>query len=455
MFMDSQITNNLNVLYSEVQNIKKHSSSHIEVTPIGDTKNILCFTIFYNHEASVIIYTKDVLAKIFVLKSTAYKDISFQYYIQQNSVDEYAVICQSDYQNLQDKTIAEIQKSKPKSYTHTELLDLLRREFQTPNEKLKNTILHIAETNKKNNKAIADFLKRIAKNIGIQQGYYYDSKNDSFSFLQTDEDKLHRLFLTNGARFKQVCRYCTLETLFQMLSNQNIRMYGLAGMNDKSEYKYACDCFLRGNQPTEETEDSINRTYVLSCSSIEQKDSLEMWRLYGDDGKGVCLIFDVDKPKAPLLLAKTIYEFTRERGRKQIDKRWQLLKQLTTELQDIGLPLKINNPNKWLPFFKSGDYYYEREVRLLYEESDQDHLSHNWVLNNANSIFTPYIQFNLLDKIEQETATFPLKLKGIILGPKCQEKDMNVKQIINMLQRDSSLRTLNVNIQLSEITNYR
>ena len=180
-----------------------------------------------------------------------------------------------------------------------------------------------------------------------------------------------------------------------------------------------------------------------------------MWRLYGDDGKGVCLIFDVDKPKAPLLLAKTIYEFTRERGRKQIDKRWQLLKQLTTELQDIGLPLKINNPNKWLPFFKSGDYYYEREVRLLYEESDQDHLSHNWVLNNANSIFTPYIQFNLLDKIEQETATFPLKLKGIILGPKCQEKDMNVKQIINMLQRDSSLRTLNVNIQLSEITNYR
>lgn len=273
--------------------------------------------------------------------------------------------------------------------------------------------------------------------------------------MQTDEDKLHRLFLTNGARFKQVCRYCTLETLFQMLSNQNIRMYGLAGMNDKSEYKYACDCFLRGNQPTEETEDSINRTYVLSCSSIEQKDSLEMWRLYGDDGKGVCLIFDVDKPKAPLLLAKTIYEFTRERGRKQIDKRWQLLKQLTTELQDIGLPLKINNPNKWLPFFKSGDYYYEREVRLLYEESDQDHLSHNWVLNNANSIFTPYIQFNLLDKIEQETATFPLKLKGIILGPKCQEKDMNVKQIINMLQRDSSLRTLNVNIQLSEITNYR
>lgn len=118
MFMDSQITNNLNVLYSEVQNIKKHSSSHIEVTPIGDTKNILCFTIFYNHEASVIIYTKDVFAKIFVLKSTVYKDISFQYYIQQNSVDEYAVICQSDYQNLQDKTIAEIQKSKPKSYTH-------------------------------------------------------------------------------------------------------------------------------------------------------------------------------------------------------------------------------------------------------------------------------------------------------------------------------------------------
>ena len=171
MFMDSQITNNLNVLYSEVQNSKKHSSSHIEVTPIGDTKNILCFTIFYNHEASVIIYTKDVFAKIFVLKSTVYKDISFQYYIQQNSVDEYAVICQSDYQNLQDKTIAEIQKSKPKSYTHTELLDLLRREFQTPNEKLKNTILHIAETNKKNNKAIADFLKRIAKNIGIQQGY--------------------------------------------------------------------------------------------------------------------------------------------------------------------------------------------------------------------------------------------------------------------------------------------
>ena len=232
----------------------------------------------------------------------------------------------------------------------------------------------------------------------------------------------------------------------------------LAGMNDNSEYRYAWDCFFREELPLDETEDCINCTYVLSCSSMKQKDSLEMWRLYGDDGKGVCLIFDVDKPENPLLLAKTIYEFVHENGRKKLDNKWRLLKHLTTELNNIGIPLKLRNQNKWLPFFKSGDYHYENEVRLLYEENDESnnfHTSHDWVLNNANSIFTPYVQFDLSDKGEQQKTTFPLKLKGIVLGPKCPEKEMNAKQIKNMLRRDPSLQRLNIDIQVSKITNYR
>ena len=456
--MDLQITYDLNALYLEVQNIKKHSSLPIDVTPIGETENILCFTIFYNHKAFAIIYTKEVFNPIFYLKQTIYKDISFQYYIQQNSVDEYLVVSQSDYQSFLQTTIAESTNYTPKSYTYHQLFHLLLWESLPQDEKIRRTILQVAEVYTDNNKAIVRFLKQIAKNIGTKKEYTNDVNWEFFSFSEKDEDELHRLFFRNGTSFRQVCRYCTLETLFQTLSNQTIRMYSLAGMNDNSEYRYAWDCFFREELPLEETEDCINCTYVLSCSSMKQKDSLEMWRLYGDDGKGVCLIFDVDKPENPLLLAKTIYEFVHENGRKKLDNKWRLLKHLTTELNNIGIPLKLRNQNKWLPFFKSGDYHYENEVRLLYEENDESnnfHTSHDWVLNNANSIFTPYVQFDLSDKGEQQKTNFPLKLKGIVLGPKCPEKEMNAKQIKNMLRRDPSLQRLNIDIQVSKITNYR
>lgn len=456
--MDSQMTNNLNVLYAKVQHIKEHSNIPVEVVHIGDANNILYFTIFINHEPFAYFFTKEAFYFAAYLQSSVYEKFSFQYYIQQNSADEYTISGQSDYANLQDATFAELKKYKPKSYTYKELLDLLHWEFQSQNEKLQKIILKIANEYVETNKAICDFLTRIKNKVGTDPNYNYIDKKISFSFLQSDEDEFHRLFFKNGRQFQQVCRYCTLETLFQMLSNQTIRMYSLAGMNDKSEYKYARDCFFSEKQPIEDTEDCINRTYVLSCSSMEQKDSLEMWRLYGDDGKGVCLIFDVDKQKNPLLLAKTIYEFSREGGRKTTDNRWRLLKHLTTELNNIGMPLKLRNQNKWLPLFKSGDYYYEHEVRLLYDENDESndsHASHDWVLNNANSIFTPYVQFDLLDKNKQQQIIFPLKLKGIILGPKCPEKETNIKQMKNMLRRDASLKRLDIDIQVSEITNYR
>ena len=52
-----------------------------------------------------------------------------------------------------------------------------------------------------------------------------------------------------------------------------------------------------------------------------------------------------------------------------------------------------------------------QDLNVLYEdncaneendESNNFHTSHDWVLNNANSIFTPYVQFDLSDKGEQQ-----------------------------------------------------
>lgn len=263
---------------------------------------------------------------------------------------------------------------------------------------------------------------------------------------------------------REVCRYTSLNSLFQSLSSQTFRMYGLAGMNDKGERDFFQDAIYQGSiRPTylrmtdaQQTESSAER-YIMSCTSIKKIDLLEMWRLYADDAKGVCLVFEKLTLDSDFSLIPIRYDRCSD-VKSDWTPQFKFIMDITRQLGDRGLLLQFHKFEDWKICVKSGEYNYEKEVRLVYIPKDNTkHKAKQWVLTNTNSIVNPYVELALTDvkAADDELPMFPLKLKKIILGPKCPEAEVNKEQIERLLSLDPDLNKLGIKVEISKIHNYR
>ncbi len=233
-----------------------------------------------------------------------------------------------------------------------------------------------------------------------------------------------------------VYRYTSLDTLFAMLNIGTYRMSGIVGMNDKSEIDYfdkECPIDTSGSSIR-----ALNETFISSCSF--HKDDLTMWRLYGDDAKGVCLEFDIiptDKRYDGFVLAPVSYAEKRDSH--------EALK-LLKELSDLNV--RFADLNKWKHFFKPYDYNVEKEIRLMFYDNgryDNGVINRDWVKTWSHSIINPFVDFKL------NSSKFPLQLKQILLGPKMPERNINRNQLEDLLLA----KGLNIDVGVSKIDNYR
>lgn len=281
------------------------------------------------------------------------------------------------------------------------------------------------------------------------------NEENGFSFTPEIEEKLFNSFFVKNER--KVCRYTTLDSIYQTLTNKTFRLFGLAGMNDKGERDFLQKHLYNEIKWLKEDHQKIiselqdgNSTYIMSCSNNACSDKLEMWRLYADDAKGVCLQFEAEEKPSELLLKQIIYD-------KEEASAYTFIKVLITELAAKTILFTFKNFDKWKAFIKSSDYDYEKEIRLYYKEKSDEHKSKEWVKTTSHSIFNPYVEFALTEgaKIEKNIPLFPLKLKEIILGPKCPEKLVNQEQIKALLDKDPELKKLKIKVNISKIDNYR
>lgn len=89
-----------------------------------------------------------------------------------------------------------------------------------------------------------------------------------------------------------VAKYTSLDTALKILASSKMRMMSVTAMNDKLEIGY-----LYGKLSNEDTAYLENKTIFHNArqryitSFTEKIDDLTMWRLYGDNGEGVCLVF--------------------------------------------------------------------------------------------------------------------------------------------------------------------
>jgi Protein of unknown function (DUF2971) len=108
---------------------------------------------------------------------------------------------------------------------------------------------------------------------------------------------------------KEFIHYTSLESLYGILNSGEIRLYDLNNMNDPFEFNY-----IIKNKNLKLLKEQIEffkkSLFITSLCAFQGKDSFDLWRLYGKNGQGVSIVFEVINNEynwGDVLLGKVIY----------------------------------------------------------------------------------------------------------------------------------------------------
>lgn len=241
-------------------------------------------------------------------------------------------------------------------------------------------------------------------------------------------------------------RYMSLSSFMRKYENATTENYEesmccILAMNDKNEcanYKKELmkNAYNKGNITNEE----YNNYFITSLST--KGDNLTMWRLYGDDCKGVCIEYELQDPNWPYY--KVLYNGSKKE--KEIEEKKDefenTIKGLTKIKVSGAFHFCLRKDAPWWFFIKDNDYEVEDEIRLLYHYNKEKNVRIKWINNPAYNIIHPIALFNNND--------YPLKIKKVILGNNMPQ--INKEQIETMLKQ---YKTEEIEIINSKITSYR
>ncbi len=94
----------------------------------------------------------------------------------------------------------------------------------------------------------------------------------------------------------QVIHYTSLSSFFEIVNSETIRLYNCYNLNDPKEIEHGLNSL---NFPFDKSWlDNLKRNhFVLSSSRYDEavKDDFNLWRLYGQDGMGVGMVFEIPR----------------------------------------------------------------------------------------------------------------------------------------------------------------
>lgn len=266
--------------------------------------------------------------------------------------------------------------------------------------------------------------------------------------------------------------------MFEILNSGVLRLSNLNALNDPQELTYMVNNLGMHFNPEQIREYKSHFFSTSFCKIVDelQPDIFPMWRLYGDDGYGAAIIFEVQNTKADwenFVLAKVQYGDNR-----MVDKF-----KTFTEFHD-GFQTANNHPIQNYPvaiasllaLHKNDIWKYENEVRLLtywsfdkYDLKTNDY--HLLELKHAVSLKRgkySYVELPIvggkkycdLQKLTKEMQdgdylqeAFPLfKIKEIGLGYRLNPK--TVANILDVTEYLSSLYNHKIKVSLSNLRKY-
>jgi hypothetical protein len=191
--------------------------------------------------------------------------------------------------------------------------------------------------------------------------------NTSLYFIQPE----NKNFLNSQYFYKgelKFVHFTSLNAIQSILNSKNIRLYNLYNTNDPREYSFAGDLmtFNRVNR-----KDAKQNMYLFAmCKSSILTGRIEyefnMWRIYGQNGKGVCIQFDLSSN--PQILWKDYFlseVFYGKSSKVDIEAVNRLLKKYDNEIPKTEIDL-----GQIVAFHKSNLYSLESEIRLLFDNRE-------------------------------------------------------------------------------------
>ena len=236
-----------------------------------------------------------------------------------------------------------------------------------------------------------------------------------------ERSMLGKLIPTKAGDIKEIAKYTSFETLVAVLKSGKMRMNSIVSMNDKTETDFLDDAFRSYKEDFEHDYDKYlfaDKEFITSFTT--RIDDLDMWRFYGDNARGVCMVFERDSKRVDELY-KIKYV---EPGQDDLSKVYDLM----DELKNKGVRFQLKLLQKYRHFMKHADYDTEEEYRLLVRSDKPD----GWFVNGDNGILTPYLEFELRKTGSAEVGEYPFKLKRVIIGPAMKENVANLMQVFYM-----------------------
>lgn len=287
------------------------------------------------------------------------------------------------------------------------------------------------------NKIVKQVEKIFGKNIQAND-ILFDPASQCYLFKEeTEKNLLKELLPIHDVEQDIIAKYTTLETLVAMLQSNKIRMNSIVSMNDKTETDFLEERIKNYKEDYERDIDKYlfaDKEFITSFTT--KIDDLDMWRFYGDDAKGVCIVFS-RKEKEKDRLYKINYVKQDAEILKQIDS-------FTNNLKTEGIKFHLWQLHKYCHFIKLSDYDTEDEYRLLESCNKPD----GWFINRDNGILTPYIEKELKQTGNND---FPFHIDEIIIGPAMREKYANLMQVFYMICQQEG----NISVSTSKIDSYR
>ncbi len=257
---------------------------------------------------------------------------------------------------------------------------------------------------------------------------------------------------------KEFIHYTSLEALFGIIHTQKIRLYNLFNQNDPFEFNYLLNNASVGLSEMEINKFKKSLFLLCFCRYSEiLKDDFNLWRLYGNNGNGVGIVFELENIEnewSDFLIGKVLYG-TSNAAYKKLDVAIEIINNYINNkgLQLDRLPKLIGY---LLLFHKHDIWSVENEYRLMgFLEYDKFYQPINNYSNpferslrpliSKTGIETAFIEFPLSTYLEEgliikddyeahiiDKQVIPkLRIKKVVLGYNISEKTSNrIKELL-------------------------
>lgn len=222
-------------------------------------------------------------------------------------------------------------------------------------------------------------------------------------------------------------KYVSFDTFMAMLQNKTFRMNSVVAMNDTSETFALGDVLNEALGDADRYRSLIASKNALITSFCGDGDYALMWRLYGENGKGVCLCFTAPKDTVKPIV------YVKKDGR---DSKLSKLKEIISQLNKDGIAVHIKQMDELKYFVKSCQFDYENEYRLLRYEPDE-----NLKIVNYGDLMSYCHDYEI--ESNGNIKDLDLKLHEVTLGTNLPNPDINYPLIVDALKRELGVGIVN------------